>query len=60
MCLELLDLCLHLLLHGSPLGLEVLLRLPPGCGLHLGHLTVKLCLYGGQMRGMVLPLSEDD
>ena len=60
MCLELLDLCLHLVLHGSPLGLKVLLRLPPGRGLHLGHLAVQLSLYGGKMRRMVLPLSEDD
>ena len=59
MCLELLDLGLHLLLHGSPLRLEVLLRLSPGRGLHLGHLAVQLSLYGGQMRGMVLPLSKD-
>ena len=58
--LKLLDLCLHLLLHGSPLSLEVLLRLSPGRGLHLGHLTVQLSLYGGQVRRVILPLSEDD
>ena len=56
MSLQLLHLCLHLLLHRSPLGLEVLLRLLPGRGLHLGHLAVQLSLYGGQVRAVVLSL----
>ena len=56
MSLQLLHLGLHLLLHRSPLGLEVLLRLLPGRGLHLGHLAVQLSLYGGQVRAVVLPL----
>ena len=56
MSLQLLHLGLHLLLHRSPLGLEVLLRLLPGRGLHLGHLAVQLSLYGGQVSAVVLPL----